>query len=123
MTPRQRKAIAALLATNTVAAAAEAAGVGYTSLRRWLKEDNDFRREYERELAGLVTDAAARAKQSMAPALSVLREIVEDEEGPAAVRVSAARSLLEYAVKLAELTDVLSRLDELERRLEEQEHA
>ena len=123
MTAKQKKALAALLTAPTIDAAAQAAGIGYTTLRRWLKDDEAFRREYERELAGLVTDAAAKAKQSMAPALSVLREIVEDEYGPAAVRVSAARSLLEYGLKLTEITDVIARLDALERNLEEYNNA
>ena len=55
----------------------------------------------------------------MTPALSVLREIVEDEDGPAAVRVSAARSLLEYGLKLVELADLTARLDALEKSMEE----
>ena len=119
MTAKQKKALAALITAPTVAAAAEQAGIGYATLRRWLKEDEAFRHEYERELAGLVTEAATKAKQSMTPALSVLREIVEDEDGPAAVRVSAARSLLEYGLKLVELADLTARLDALEKSMEE----
>lgn len=123
MTAKQKKALAALITAPTVSAAAAQAGIGYTTLRRWLKDDEAFRREYERELASLVTEAATRAKQSMTPALSVLREIVEDEDGPAAVRVSAARSLLEYGLKLVELADLSARLDALEKNLEEYNNA
>ena len=123
MTAKQNKALAALITAPTVAAAAEQAGIGYTTLRRWIKTDDAFRHEYERELAGLVTEAATRAKQAMSPALAVLREIVEDEDGPAAVRVSAARSLLEYGMKLVETEDILKRLAELERQREEDQDA
>ena len=87
-------------------------------MRRWLGEDEEFRREYERALSELVSDAARQAKQSMAPALSVLKEIMEDRENPAAARVQGAKELLSSALKLAELTDVLSRLDKLEKDME-----
>ena len=49
-----------------------------------------------------------------APALSTLREIVEDTDDNAQARISAARSDHEYSMKLTETTDILSRLDELE---------
>lgn len=40
-----------------------------------------------------------------------------DREQSGQVRVSAARSLLEYSLKLSERVDVLERLAELERAL------
>lgn len=119
MTPRQQKALVALIRAPTAREAATEAGIGYSTLRRWLGEDEEFRREYERTLSELVSDAARQAKQSMAPALSTLREIVEDQESPPAARVQAAREILNGALKLAELTDVLSRLDKLEKDMTE----
>ena len=122
MTAKQKKALAALITAPTVAAAAAQAGIGYATLRRWLKDDEDFRREYERELAGLVTDAAARAKQSMVPAVLVLRKILAHGSSETA-RITAARSLLEYGLKLVELADLTARLDALEKNLEEYNNA
>ena len=118
MTHKQQKAIAALIRSPTVEAAAEAAAVGYSTLRRWLKEDMDFQQEYQAALAGLMADAAAEAKKNLSPALGTLRGITEDVNQPGAVRVSAARSLLEFGLKLTEREDVLSRISELEDMLD-----
>lgn len=119
---KQKKAIAELIRGPTVEAAARAANVGYSTLRRWLKEDDEFRQEYRAAVSQLVEDATLQARQSLAPALSALREIVEDGEYPAAVRVQASRSLLEYGMKLSERSDVASRMDEIEGILREAGH-
>lgn len=62
-------------------------------------------------------DATRQVQQAIAPALSTLREIVEDGEENAQARISAARSLLEYSLKLTESTDILNRLNELEQTI------
>ncbi|MBQ3277490.1 MAG: hypothetical protein IJH47_10675 [Oscillospiraceae bacterium] len=114
MTTNQKRALAALIRSPTIEAAAQDAGVGYSTLRRWIKEDAEFQQAYQEELAGLVADAAAQAKQSLSPALSTLREILEDQTLPGAVRVSAARALLDYGLKLTEIADIIPRLEALE---------
>lgn len=119
ITPKQRKAISALLRSPTIEKAAAEAGVGYSTLRRWLKEDDEFRREYERELAGLVRDAAGTAKKALNPAMAVLWKIICSKSEPSTTRIQAARVLTESSLKLTEVTDVLARLDELEKNMEE----
>jgi len=42
LTPSQERAIEALLASRSIAAAARQANVGESSLRRWLREDDNF---------------------------------------------------------------------------------
>ena len=121
MTLRQKRAIVELIRGPTVEAAARAANVGYSTLRRWLKEDDEFRQEYRAAVSELIEDATLQARQSLAPALSALREIVEDGEYPAAVRVQASRSLLEYGLKFTERSDIMGRMDEIEVLLKEAE--
>ena len=118
MTARQKKAIAELVRSPTIEAAAEAAGVGYSTLRHWIKEDEPFQKEYQAALVELISDATAQAKKNLSPALSTLREIMEDREIPASSRISAARALLDYGLKLTEIMDVLPRLEALERNIQ-----
>lgn len=113
MTPKQTKALQALLTCPTQAAAAKAAGVGVTTLKRYL-DDDEFQREYRKAVSGLIADAAAQAKQSLSPALCCLREVMGDATQNGQVRISAARSILEYGLKLTEQADILTRLTELE---------
>ena len=115
LTQKQNKALLALLTQPTREAAAKAAGITSKTLRSYL-DDPAFLSEYEKALSGLVKDATRQAQQSLSPALSTLREIVEDSRQPATARISAARSLLEYSLRLTEITDILDQLRELENR-------
>lgn len=113
MTPKQHKALLALLTNPTKEKAAAAAGITSKTLRSYLA-DPEFQEEYKRAFAGMVEDATRQAQQAIEPALSTLREIVEDSGEGAQFRISAARSLIEFSLKLTEQNDILSTLQELE---------
>lgn len=116
MKPKMQRALLALLTQPTKEKAAAVAGITSKTLRGYLA-DEEFRREYRRAVSGLVEDATRQAQQAIAPALSTLREIVEDTDKNAPYRISAARSILEYGLRLTETTDILDRLDELEEQI------
>ena len=103
----------ALLTNPTKEKAAAAAGISSRTLRGYLA-DPEFQSEYKKAFAGMVEDATRQAQQSFTPALSTLREIAEDETENSPARISAARSILEYGMKLTEQTDIITRLEELE---------
>ena len=113
MTPKKQNALFALLTNPTKEDAAAAAGITSKTLRGYLA-DPEFQAEYTKAFAGLIEDATRQAQQSLTPALSTLREIVEDKNENAQARISAARSILEYGLKLTEQTDILTRLEDLE---------
>ncbi len=110
MTQKQNRALTALLTHPTKEAAAQAAGIGLTTLKRYLA-DPEFQAEYQRAVTGVIEDAAAQARQSLSPALSCLREIVADADETATARIQAARSLLEYGLRLTEIVDILRVVD------------
>lgn len=112
MTPKMQKALAALLTQPTKEKAAAAAGITSKTLRSYL-DDPEFQGEYRKAFDGLVRDATRKAQQTLDPAIAVLREIMENGDENGQVRVSAARSVLEYGLRLTEATDILSRLQEL----------
>lgn len=114
MTPRKEKALQALLVCRTRAEAAKAAGIGESTLREYMKEA-EFMERYKQAFGGMVADATRQAQQTLSPALSTLREIMEDRGEQASARITAARSILEYAMKLCEQTDILDQLRELEK--------
>ena len=112
MTPKRQKALLALLENPTTEAAAKATGITSKTLRGYLN-DPEFQAEYKRAFAGLLEDATRQAQRAIAPAISTLQEIVESEGENAQARISAARSILEYSMKLTEQTDILTRLESL----------
>lgn len=110
LNPTQQKALAALLTCPTKTAAAQKAGIAVMTMRRYLANP-EFQQEYRRAFSELVTDATRQAQQALSPALSALRDIVEDSEEAASSRIGAARALLEYGLRLTEFSDILRDLE------------
>ena len=110
---KQEQAIAALLSEPTIAAAAERVGVGEVTLWRWLQRE-DFRVDYQRARRETVAQAIAAIQQASSEAVQALREIMVDSEAPASSRVSAAKTVLEFALKGAEVEDIEKRVTVLE---------
>nr|DAH52269.1 MAG TPA: hypothetical protein [Bacteriophage sp.] len=78
-------------------------------------QDSEFVDRYKQAFGDMVRDATRQAQQTLSPALSTLREIMEDKGEQAQARITAARSVLEYSLKLCEQTDILEQLRELEK--------
>lgn len=97
------------------------AEIGESTLRTYLK-DPEFQKRYREAFGNLVQDAARQAQQAISPALSTLREIVENPHEQSQARVMAARSTLEYALRLTEQLDIVSRIESLENAMKEGEH-
>lgn len=83
-------------------------------MREYMK-DPEFIDRYKQAFGDMVRDATRQAQQTLSPALSTLREIMEDRDEQASARITAARSVLEYSLRLCEQTDILEQLRELEK--------
>lgn len=116
LSPKQEKALAALLALGEVKAAAQQAGVGETTLWRWLKDDA-FAAAYRDGRRRLLEATASRLTADSAAASQALREIAEDRTAPASARVAAARAIIEHSIKAVEVLDLEPRLKEIERHI------
>lgn len=114
LTPRQHRAIGALLEHDTQEAAATAAGVGVRTLRRW-QGDAGFTAELARQRDRLVGAAALRLARGMDAAAAALVAMASGNAPPSSARVQAAKAVLEAAVVLAEFSSMESRVSELER--------
>lgn len=117
MTQRKEKALQALLLCRTRAEAARQAKIGESTLRGYLK-DPEFTEKYRQACGDMLRDAAQQARQGISTALETLKEITEAPGNPQA-RIMAARSTLEYALKLEERVDFLERLEALEKMQKE----
>lgn len=117
VTANKQRALTALLTSKTRVEAAEKAGLDPRTLRRYFETDREFAEAYRRELSKLIDDAAAQAKLALSPTLSTLQDITADTDQPGNVRVSAGRAVLEFALRLIEQADVVSKLDALEGQL------
>ena len=111
LTPNQMKAIEALMTHPTKKDAAKAAGISDVTLRKYLSNE-EFQEEYRKAFTGLVTEATRQAQKALSPALSALSDIVKDKDESSTARIAAARSLLEYGLRLTEFSDILREMDE-----------
>ncbi|MCD6552444.1 MAG: helix-turn-helix domain-containing protein [Anaerolineae bacterium] len=103
VTPKQRKAIEALLTTGSVAAAAKAAGVSRQTLYRWRK-DTDFQdalRDAEREALQALSRSLVRLAEK---ATRTLEEMMESAERDS-VKVRAADVVLARLLQVKSAAD------------------
>lgn len=114
-TIRQDAAIAALVSNPTVREASKASGIPERTLWRYLGQE-DFSKRLDEERSKLVSDATDRLKSKLAAATSAIAEVMEDQDAPPQTRVNAAKVILEFSLKYSEMSDIIHRLDELERQ-------
>lgn len=113
LTRKQESAIAALISEPTVMQAAGKAGVGETTLWRWMKQP-EFQSAYRDARRQVMNTAIGRIQDACSQAVETLRAIMQDTEAPASSRVSAAKSILDVAFKAVELQDIEERITQLE---------
>lgn len=115
MTPKQERALAALVLCPTARAAAQAAGLAESTLRRY-KQDPAFMAEYKRRCNESLETACAKAKSALPPAIERLAAIAQDDTQQPREQIAACRALCEYSLRLNEAVDIEQRLLALEER-------
>jgi hypothetical protein len=117
---KSRKAeqfIAALMAHPSIEAAAKSVGIGNATAWRWM-QDPSFAEQYREARREAMRHTTARLQEAAREAVECLREVQRAGESESA-RVSAARTILEQALKAADLQDVQARLDMLEQAIKD----
>jgi len=117
LTPVQRRAIRALLTTRTAAEAATTAGVSERTLYRWLQDAN-FRAALLAAEGELIDGATRRLLQLQDGAIDVLDGLLVAQGDN--VRLRAAQVVLDHLLRLRELRDIETRLQNLEQALQSQ---
>jgi hypothetical protein len=115
---KHEQAISALLTQPTLAEAATAVGVGEATLRRWLQQEY-FQTVYRRARREAVGQAMARLQHVTTVAVNTLEAVMTDATARESAKVTAARAVLELAIRAVELEDLEVRIAALEHRLAE----
>lgn len=118
---KQTKAIVSLLNCRTIQKAATQAGVNQSTLWRWLKEQA-FSEALQEAKHRTVAQAIIQLQQATGEAVETLRDIITDKEAPSSSRVSASKTVLDFAVKALKMEDIEQRLKVLEERAGEGNH-
>ena len=117
ITRKAEQVIAALLQYPTIPEAAKATGVSERTIYTWLRDD-DFRDQYRLAKAEIVYQALGNLQKITGEAVEVLRDIMNDGSARSSSRISAAKTILETALKVLELEDLETRIEALEAELE-----
>lgn len=94
---KRAAALEALQTETTFTAAAEKAGISRRTLYDYFYNDSEFAFEYRRQLRLRTLARAEQAARERDAAVDVIREIMQDDEQPAAIRLKAAEKMLEFA--------------------------
>jgi len=122
LSPSQHRALRALLSTTTIAAAAEEAGLGLTTIKRYLTDEN-FARIYREQRSLILQETVAGLQQTGNEAISVLRSSMSSEQGDPNLNLRAARTVLDFLFKGVEIERRIREQEELEERIEALEAA
>ena len=114
---KKEEAVLALLTQRNVEEAARAVGVTARTLYRWLQQP-DFLAAYREAKRSAFSQAVARVQTMTTAAVSTLGKVMVDPAAPAASRVRAASSVLDFAAKAIEIEDLEARLAALEQSAE-----
>lgn len=119
LTRKQETLLSALLSAPTLAAAARTANTSEATARRWLalpivrRAWLDLRRQTVDAALTTIQTATGDAVETLRACMAV--------DMPPGVRVRAATAILDTAVRAVELSDLATRLDELEAALAAQQ--
>lgn len=118
LTPKQRRAIEALLTSGNVSEAAESAKVSRETIYQWMKKP-----VFRMALQEGTQEALERLSRSLVSlgdkAVKTLRDALDDGSSNASVRVRAADLVISKVIQIRELIDLEERVS----RLEEQNDA
>ena len=113
LTPKQEKALAALLSEPTATAAAETANIALSTLMRWLNEPS-FAAAYKMARERILETTLTALQSASGQAVITLRDVLTDATARAGEKVSAAKAIIEFALKAREVLEVEERLKALE---------
>ena len=115
VTPPQERALTALLEASSIAEAALQADVGESTLRRWLREDQNFQAKLRRLRDQTLSHASLRLQQGASDAVESMHKLLSSSDRIQPGRVSLVRTALDFAFRSGAYHDLADRLAALEK--------
>ena len=113
LTARQRRMIAAMLASKNIGEACETVQVGRSTLTRWLNDDR-FINALRKAQGEAITHAGSQLIAAQETAINTLIKLAKDARNEG-VKRAAANDLLAYSLKFRDQVDIEERIEKLEK--------
>ena len=107
------EAITSLMSFPTIQLAADNAGISSRTMHRLLVNP-EFQQQYRASKRETLDAAISKLQQAAFNAVEVLVEVANQQDTNSSSRVSAARAIIETALKASAIEDIERRLAELE---------
>ena len=115
-TEKSELILSALMTSETRQAAAVKAGISDRTLRSYLS-DPSFLAQYRQQRTKLLSDATHQLQSNLQTTIKTLMSIIKSKSSSDKAKISAARLILEYGLRFTEITDILSRVEDLDGRM------
>lgn len=113
------KMLSALLAEGSIRSAAKSLRCSESTVRKRL-ENADFRQRYEALKSEILCEVCDKIQSRLITATDTLTSVMENQDNPATVRVSAADSLLRHGLRYIEIANIERRIIALEKAQKEE---
>ena len=110
MTDKQNKLIQALLITPSKTEAAKITGLSRQTIARYF-QNPAFVEAYRAAVNDSFEESTRKLQKAFNGAIDALVDVINKEESSDSAKIAAARSILEYGLKMTELHDILRLLE------------
>ena len=115
----QEQIIAGLLVNGTVTATAEQLGMSRAGIYKVMQEDG-FQEEYGRAKQHLLQEVCNNLVSTLLEAVDVTKSIMNNTDNSPQIRLNASQILFNTCIRLTEQTEVLQRIEKLERSVSDE---
>lgn len=121
MTAKQIKFLSELFRCSSVAEAINNAGVSESTAYRWMRENEEFKRELQKRKTQALDEVSTQMQVGFSDAVENLLQIIRNPDSSDQVKINAIDCLFRNARPIIEEVDILNRLQAVEESLKEGE--
>lgn len=114
LTETQHKFLLAYVTETTLTAAVQKADIAFNTAYKMM-EDEIFKQAYKEFRAHTLRQLSSNLEAHSIEAVVTLTDIMQDTSQTGSSRVAAARTILQINMKITEQEDILNRIEEIEK--------
>ena len=115
----QEQIIAGLIVNGTVTATAEQLGMSRVGIYKAMQEEG-FQEAYSKAKQHLLQEVCNNLVSSLLEAVDVTKSIMNNADNSPQIRLNASQILFNTCIRLTEQTEVLQRIEKLERSVSDE---